>query len=71
MRVVLAGEVPGLLLAAAFGRWIQPLLFPTSAVDPLSFGVASALMFAVAIAASAWPAVTAARTDPSAALRGE
>ena len=71
LTVTLAGVMPGLLVAAAFGRWIQPLLYRTSAIDPLSFGAAAALMFVVAIAASTWPALTAARTDPNLALRSE
>lgn len=71
VMMVLVGMIPGLLIAAAFGRWIQPLLYRTSAIDPLSFGVATALLLIVAIAASTWPALTAARTDPNAALRGE
>ena len=71
LTVVLIGIVPGLLMAAAFGRWIQPLLYRTSALDPLSFAMAAVLMFLVAIAASAWPALRAAHTHPSTALRSE
>lgn len=68
---VLIGVVPGLLLAAISGRWIQPLLYQTSALDPMSFAVATILMFLVAFAASTWPALTAARTHPNQALRSE
>ncbi len=71
LTVVLIGVVPGLLIAAVFGRWIQPLLYRTSALDLLSFAMAAALMFLVAIAASAWPALRAARTHPNTALRSE
>jgi putative ABC transport system permease protein len=71
LTVVLIGVVPGLLMAAAFGRWIQPLLYRTSALDPASFAMAAVLMFLVAIAASTWPALRAARTHPGSALRSE
>jgi predicted permease len=71
LTVVLIGVLPGLLIAAAFGRWIQPLLYRTPALDPLSFSIAAVLMFLVAIAASTWPALRAARTHPSTALRSE
>jgi putative ABC transport system permease protein len=71
LTIVLIGTLPGLLIAAAFARWIQPLLYRTSALDPLSFVIAPGLMSIVAIAASTWPALTAARTDPNTALRGE
>ena len=40
LTVVLIGVVPGLVIAAAIGRWIQPLLYRTSALDPLSFAAA-------------------------------
>jgi ABC-type antimicrobial peptide transport system permease subunit len=71
LTAVLIGVVPGLLIAAAASRWIQPLLYRTSALDPLSFTVAALLMLFVAVAASAWPALTAARTHPTTALRGD
>ena len=38
---ILAGMLPGLLIAAALGRWIQPLLYRTSALDPLLFCLAA------------------------------
>ena len=71
VRLVLIGVAPGLLIAAAFGRWIQPLLYRTPAFDPLTIVVAAALMFVVAITASTWPALRAARADPNRALRSE
>ena len=71
LTVVMTGTIPGLLIAAAFARWVQPLLYRTPALDPLSFGLAAVLMSIVALAASTWPALTAARTDPNTALRGE
>ena len=68
---VFAGVIPGLVIAAALGRWVQPLLYRTSARDPLLFCLAAALMLVVAIAGSAWPALVAARADPNVALRSE
>jgi predicted permease len=69
--LVLAGAIPGLIIAAAAGRWIQPLLYRTSARDPLSFSVALILVSVVAAFASTWPAIKAARVDPIVALRNE
>jgi putative ABC transport system permease protein len=71
VRLVLAGVVPGLLVAALFGRWVQPLLFRTSALDPLTYAVAASVMIGVALVASTLPALRASRADPSAALRSE
>ncbi|MGH8189557.1 MAG: FtsX-like permease family protein, partial [Steroidobacteraceae bacterium] len=68
---ILAGVLPGLLIAAALGRWIQPLLYRTSALDPLLFCLAATVMVVVALAASAWPALVAARADPNEILRTE
>ena len=71
LTVVSTGVIAGLLIAGVLGRWIEPLLFRTSALDPPSFAAASALMFLVAIAAGVRPALVAARSDPNAALRNE
>jgi hypothetical protein len=71
LRPILAGVVPGLLIAAGLSRWIQPLLYRTSALDPLLFCLAATLMVVVAMAASAWPAIVVARADPNEALRSE
>jgi putative ABC transport system permease protein len=68
---IVMGVLPGLLIAAALGRWVQPLLYRTSAHDPLLFCLAPTLMVVVAIAASMWPALVAARADPHEVLRGE
>ena len=71
IRIVLYGIVPGLFAAAALGRWLQPLLYRTSAKDPIAFSLAAGLMITVAIVASTWPARRAARTDPNGVLRGD
>lgn len=68
---VLIGAVPGVLIAAVLSRWIQPLLYRTSALDLRLFSIAVTLMVGVAVAASFWPALTAARVDPGATLRSD
>jgi hypothetical protein len=61
----------GLLLAAGIGTLAQSLLVGVRALDPASFG-ATALLFAVVLAAAAWtPARRAAATDPAHSLRAE
>jgi predicted permease len=67
----LAGTAFGLLVATAASRWIQPLLFQQSARDPWVYGGVGATMIAVALAASAVPALRASQTDPTTALRAE
>jgi ABC-type antimicrobial peptide transport system permease subunit len=69
--LALLGAVLGALAAAAASRWIQPLLFRQSATDPLVYGAVGATMLAVAVLASALPALRATRTDPGSALRAE
>jgi putative ABC transport system permease protein len=71
VRFTLAGVGVGLVVATASGRWVQPLLFGQSARDPVVYGGVGLLMLAVALAASALPALKASRTDPASALRAE
>ena len=71
LRLVLAGVAIGTLAALAAGRWIEPLLFRQSARDPWVFGGVGGVMIAVALMASALPALGAARADPNSALRAE
>ncbi|MEX2271191.1 MAG: ABC transporter permease [Vicinamibacterales bacterium] len=71
VRAVLAGVIPGLFIAAAFGNWVRPLLYRTSGVDPVSYIVAAGTMLGVAVVAGTVPAWRASRLDPSAALRSE
>ena len=71
VRVALAGVAAGLALALAAARWVQPLLFQQPANDPLLYALVGVVMLAVAIAASAIPALRAARADPNIALRSD
>jgi ABC-type antimicrobial peptide transport system permease subunit len=71
VRFALIGVTLGLVLALIGARWIQPLLFQQSARDPGTYAIVAALLLAVALLASALPALKATRADPNAALRGE
>ncbi len=68
---VLIGALAGVVTAAVMSRWIQPLLYRTSALDPWLFLLAVGSMVIVAGAASLWPALMAARVDPGTALRSD
>jgi ABC-type antimicrobial peptide transport system permease subunit len=64
---VAIGEAAALLL----GRFAEPLLFETSARDPLVFASVGALLIAVAMAATLVPARRARTVNPVDALRTE
>lgn len=66
-----AGVAAGLLASAACARLVGGFLFEISALDPLSFGMAGALLLLAALVACWWPARRAARVDPMIALRCE
>ncbi|PYQ06957.1 MAG: hypothetical protein DMF82_04915 [Acidobacteria bacterium] len=70
-RLALVGIGAGALLAALVGRVLGSLLYGVSALDPIAYAVAAAILLAVAALASLVPAVTAARVDPLRALRSE
>ncbi|HXD22800.1 MAG TPA: FtsX-like permease family protein, partial [Gemmatimonadaceae bacterium] len=67
----LAGVGIGTALSLAGGRWLQPLLFRQSARDPYVYALVAAALLVVAVAASAVPALRAAKADPNAALRSD
>lgn len=69
VRLVMVGVAIGLVASFALGRVMQALLYETSPVDPVAFVAASATLMAVAIFASALPAMRAAKTAPIDALR--
>jgi predicted permease len=71
VRFALAGVGVGAMLALAAGHWLQPLLFHQSAKDPSMYGLVGAALVVVAVAASAFPALRAARADPNIALRSD
>jgi predicted permease len=71
VRVAGVGIALGAVAALAAGRWLGPLLFATSAHDPLVFGLVALALLAVAVAASLVPAWRATRVPPGVALRAE
>ncbi|MGC4054819.1 MAG: ABC transporter permease [Paludibaculum sp.] len=68
---VLAGIGAGFLGAMALARFLQSMLFATSALDTLTLFSVSALFLSVALLACFVPAWRAARVDPMTALRQE
>jgi predicted permease len=70
-RLAGAGVAIGLLLAAGATRLLSSMLFGVTPMDVTTLAGVSALLFAIALAASGLPARRAARTDPALVLRGE
>ena len=71
VKLLLAGLLLGLPLAAALNPIYQSLLFGVTPADPAAFLTAIALLLMVAFSASAIPAVRATRVDPVVVLRAE
>jgi len=71
MRVVVIGIVIGAGIAIGVSRWVKPLLFQQSALDPVVYvGVAATLLSVAALAC--WiPARRAGTVDPMTALSAE
>jgi len=65
------GILSGLAVALAATRLLTDFLFGVPPTDVLTFGVAAALLVAVALVASWAPARRAAASDPMIALRAE
>ena len=69
VRLVSIGAGAGLLLGILATAFLSSIFFGLRAFDPLVFGGATALLGGAALAASWWPARTAANVDPMAVLR--
>ena len=69
--VTLVGVAIGAGLAIAGGRLAEPLLFETSARDPVVIGGVALALTIVSVVASAVPALRARLVDPMTALRDE
>jgi len=63
------GLVLGLASAAALSRVMQPLLYAVAPVDPATYGFIAAMIMAVALVASYWPARRTMSVDLVAVLR--
>ena len=70
-RVLLAGVVVGLAVAAASTRALRSLLFGVGALDPVTFAGVAGAMVLVGLLAAWLPARRASRVDPMESLRGE
>jgi predicted permease len=64
-----AGTAAGLAASTGLARLVETWVFGMRAADPSTLAAASAFLAAVAAAASAGPALRAARTDPMSVLR--
>lgn len=65
------GVIVGEVLALSMSRWVQPLLFDTSAKDVSVFVTVGLLLLSVALIATLVPAFRARRVNPLEALRSE
>jgi predicted permease len=69
--MTLGGATPGMLLAVGIGRVFNGVLYQVSAMDPVAFTLAPAVLAATALLACWLPARRAAKVDPIVALRNE
>jgi predicted permease len=71
LALVLAGIAIGIVLALATGRFLESLLFETSARDFPTFAAVALTLATVSVFATVIPAVRAGRTNPVESLRAE
>jgi ABC-type antimicrobial peptide transport system permease subunit len=65
------GLATGFAASVGLARYLQSLIFGTSAVDPYLLGSVCALLLLSALAACAWPAYRATKVDVARLLRAE
>ena len=68
-RMIAAGALLGLLLAALVSRLLTTMLFGVEPLDPATFALVTVALVVTAVVAVAGPAWRAARIDPAVALR--
>jgi predicted permease len=71
LALAVGGIVIGFGMALLASRFIEPLLFDTSARDPAVFAVVTVTLMGVAACATVIPAIRARRIDPVEAMRTE
>jgi putative ABC transport system permease protein len=71
LALLAIGIAVGLGLSAVLGKTASSLLFGVKPADPITLGLAAALLTVVAVAASYIPARRASKVDPMVALRCE
>ena len=69
VRVVAAGTLIGLVLAALSGRLIETMLFGVRPLDPTTFVAVTMVLVVTAALSIVGPAWRATRIDPAVALR--
>jgi len=65
------GVAIGAGLGAAAAPWMSTLLFNESPRDPAVYAFVTMIILVVAVAATALPAIAAAKLDPNSTLRAE
>ena len=71
LRLAALGVAVGTVTALIATRFMSTMLFGVGAFDPLSFGIAAAVLVGMALLAAYVPARRATRVDPIIALRNE
>ena len=71
LALVGGGVATGLSVAALLAPRLSDMMFHVEPRDPAVFGGVAVVLLLISVAATALPAVRAARVDPAAVLRGE
>jgi putative ABC transport system permease protein len=69
LRFTLTGVCAGTAAALGLSRFLQSLLYETSARDPIAFAGSAFILIVVALLAACVPSIRAARMNPTEALR--